>query len=104
MNKNKTGIALCVIYALFVVVCLFGGYSSGGDDKGWVVMMQLPLIFISILLDLIHLGEPLLSQISWVVGYVIFVPLTFVLLYFTGWLIEYIFRFISVQIKKKQNK
>jgi hypothetical protein len=95
--KSKIGLVLCIIYALFTAACLYGAYSSSGDDKGWVLMMQLPLILVSSILNVFGLEERMLENLSWTAGYALFVPITFALLYIVGYLMEFTFRSLNIK-------
>jgi hypothetical protein len=85
--KNKLGLILCTLYLILTALCLYGAYTAQ-DDKGWVLLMQLPLILPAALLDIFGLEESVFGNLSWTAAYLIFVPVTLALLYFLGKFIE----------------
>jgi hypothetical protein len=77
---NRLGFALCTIYLLLTLFLLWGAYSAGGDFKGQFVLLQLPLILPIMFLDLLGL----IGFKSWLVSYLVFVPMMLILLYYVG--------------------
>ncbi|MFA1750941.1 hypothetical protein [Xanthomonas campestris] len=77
------GLALCMPYAFFIGICLWGANEAGNDYKGRFVMLQLPIGLQQS--ALLALGaDAWLGSLSWVSAYLLFVPLTVVLLYLLG--------------------
>jgi len=85
-STSRFGFALCVIYSLIIIICLTWAYSGDIDFKSQFVLVQLP---IAVQLGVLHaLGlYPLLKNISMVMAYILLVPLSYIVLYFSGWLV-----------------
>ena len=45
MKISKTGIVLCIVYAIFVGVCVSSSFSGNWDTESKVILLQLPVVF-----------------------------------------------------------
>lgn len=80
---SRIGLALCVLYAVLMGLCVWGSMAAEGDPKGAFVLLQLPLAMQLGALD--WLGVPGLSRLSWTAAYALIGLPTFALLYGAGW-------------------
>ncbi|MCD0246738.1 hypothetical protein JWH11_20025 [Xanthomonas melonis] len=81
------GVALCVLYAMPMSLCLWIAQQADGDDKGRFVMLQLPLTPQLALLDAIG-ADAWLRGLSWLTSYLVLVPPFLVVLYLLGSLVQ----------------
>ena len=77
---------LCLGYTILIAVSILIAYSTDGDDKGWFLFMQLPLSPQLALLQEFGLSSLVEGQ-GWIKVYIYVGGLTYVALYFLGWLI-----------------
>lgn len=80
---SRTGITLCLFYALIIIICFVLAYLSKGDFKGQYIFLQLPLSFQLAGLNAIGLLS-ILKGFSWVGIYIVIGVPSFLLLYFVG--------------------
>ncbi len=86
-----TGIAFAALYLAIVILCVAGALSADSDDKGRFVLLQLPLALQLALLHELNVDH-LLSDLSWVGGYLLIGLPTLALFYFAGWCLERLLR------------
>jgi len=84
---SRIGLFFAGIYLVAVIACLLLALSSGADFKGRFVYLQLPLVLQASLLQSIGLS-PIVSELSWVAGYLLIGLPTMALLYWAGWLVD----------------
>lgn len=77
------GLVLCVPYVVLTGLCLWTANDAGNDHKGRFVMLQLPIGLQQSALRALG-ADAWLGPLSWVSAYLLFVPLTVVLLYLLG--------------------
>lgn len=99
MKLSKTGLILAGWYVIPAATCIYYGYSDQGDPKGSFVLKQIPIVLQMAAADSIGLGG-ILEHMSWIAAYIVFIPLTVIFLYFSGYFLKIVTIRIATSVRK----
>jgi hypothetical protein len=88
-KMSKTGVGFCLVYLVLTIICIIAGRNAKGDHKGRFVLLQAPIAFQSALADKLGVAK-YLSRLSWFTAYILFLPPTLAVIYFAGFITEYV--------------